>query len=104
LTSLEDWENTVAASQEASIIVFKHSTRCSVSRMALKLTERHWDLPSDVQAYLLDLLNHRDVSNAIAADLGVEHASPQLLCIRNSKCVFSANHGNIDPVDVKPYL
>ena len=40
---------------------FKHSTRCSISRMALKLTQQRWDLPEDVQPFLLDLLNYRAV-------------------------------------------
>jgi bacillithiol system protein YtxJ len=50
------------------------------------------------------LLANRDISNAIAHEMQVQHQSPQLLCIHNGKCVFHANHGNIDPVEVKPYL
>ena len=104
LNSAEDWENAVATSHNAPIVVFKHRTRCSVSRMALKMTEQLWDLPESTQAYFLDLLANRDISNAIAHEMQVQHQSPQLLCIHNGKCVFHANHGNIDPVEVKPYL
>ena len=57
---------------------FKHSTRCSISRMALKLTQQRWDCLK-TSTFLLDLLNYRAVSNAIAADLNTEHQSPQLL-------------------------
>jgi len=52
----------------------------------------------------LDLLNHREVSAAIAADLGVEHQSPQLILIHEGKAQHHANHSSIDPVDLKAYL
>ncbi len=86
------------------LVVFKHSTRCSVSRMALKLTEQRWDLPSDVQPFLLDLLNFREVSQAIATDLRVEHQSPQLILVSGGKALYHANHSAIDPEELKAYL
>ena len=104
LESLEDWNAALKASHVGPVVVFKHSTRCSISRMALKLTQQRWDLPEDVQPFLLDLLNYRAVSNAIAADLNTEHQSPQLLLIRGGKTAHCANHSNIDPVDLLPYL
>ena len=104
LESLEDWTAALDASNELPVVVFKHSTRCNISRMALKLTQQRWDLPKDVQPFLLDLLNHREVSDAIATDLQAEQQSPQLLLIRDGKTVHHANHSNIDPVDLLPYL
>ena len=104
LESLEDWKGALEASHTQPVVVFKHSTRCSISRMALKMTQQRWDLPDTTSAYLLDLLNHRDVSQAIAQDLEVEHQSPQLVLIRNGKAVHHANHSNIDPVELLPYL
>jgi bacillithiol system protein YtxJ len=104
LESLEDWTAALDASHQQPLVVFKHSTRCSISRMALKLTQQRWDLPEEVQPFLLDLLNHREVSNAIARDLQTEHQSPQLLLIREGKTLHHANHSNIDPVDLLPYL
>ena len=104
LESLEDWKQAVEASHTSPVVVFKHSTRCSISRMALKLTQQRWELPENTTAYLLDLLNHRDVSQAIAEDLGVEHQSPQMVLIRDGKALHHANHSNIDPVELLPYL
>jgi len=69
-----------------------------------KAHQQRWDLPEDVQPFLLDLLKYRTVSNAIAADLNTEHQSPQLLLIRDGKTAHYANHSNIDPVDLLPYL
>ena len=65
LNSLEQW-NAMLESEE-KFIVFKHSTRCSISRTALSRFERDWVSSSAVKPYYLDLLEHRNISNAIAA-------------------------------------
>ncbi len=85
----------IKAAQSYSII-FKHSTRCSISLMAKKKFEFEWDsLPSETPLYFLDLLNHRDISNAIAEIFKVHHESPQLLLIKDGECVFEASHSEI---------
>ncbi len=61
LNSLEQW-NVVLESEE-KFIVFKHSTRCSISTTALSRFERDWDTSSSVKLYYLDLLEHRNISN-----------------------------------------
>lgn len=104
MESMEDWNQALLDSDKLPIMVFKHSTRCSVSMMALRLTQNRWDMPTDVHPYLLDLLAHRDVSSAISEDLGLTHESPQLILIRNQKVAHHANHGNIDPEDFKQYI
>ena len=83
-----------AASQNKPVLIFKHSTRCNISATALSRLERSWK-PADDTAhtvYQLDLLAHRDISDAIAKRYGVEHESPQTLVIRNGKCVQVATH------------
>lgn len=83
-------------SEEQPVIIFKHSTRCSVSRMALKQFENEFNAGESVAPYFLDLLEHRDISNAIAERFGVVHQSPQLLLIVNGKCIYNASHSAID--------
>ena len=93
------------ASFEVPQILFKHSTRCSISRMALSKTERNWNFTdAQVQPYYLDLLQHRIISNKIAEQFNVEHQSPQLLLIKDGKCVFSSTHNDIDPSDLVQFL
>ncbi|HLP20782.1 MAG TPA: bacillithiol system redox-active protein YtxJ [Chitinophagales bacterium] len=82
-------------------IIFKHSTRCSVSSMAkrgldadLRQTNR-----TDFDIYYLDLLNYRDVSNQIATRYGVQHQSPQILVIRNGQSVFDAAQEDVSLSD-----
>jgi bacillithiol system protein YtxJ len=62
--------------------------------MALDRLERSWQagLESSVTPYYLDLLNHRDISNEIAGSLDVEHQSPQLILIRDGRCIYSETH------------
>lgn len=90
------------ASTEAPVLIFKHSTRCNISSAAVARLERAWTATDDAAhvAFHLDLIRYRDVSNAIAQRYGVEHASPQVLVIRNGKCVYSESHFGIGYADV----
>jgi bacillithiol system protein YtxJ len=77
------------------VLILKHSTRCSISAAALARLDRS-DAPERLEpSYYLDLLRYRPLSNAIEARYGIEHASPQVLIIRNGKCVFDTSHFGI---------
>ena len=91
-------------SHEQPVVIFKHSTRCSISRMALKQFENEFDLGGSVTPYFLDLLNHRDISNEIATRFEVYHQSPQLLLIKEGKSIYDASHSDIDAVELKERL
>jgi bacillithiol system protein YtxJ len=101
LTDLGQLNEIIAASGERPIIIFKHSTRCSVSRMALKQFENEFDLAHKVDTYFLDLIAHRDVSNEIANQFKVVHQSPQLLLIKEGKSVYDVSHSDIDAIELK---
>jgi bacillithiol system protein YtxJ len=82
--------------QNGNSIIFKHSTRCSISMMAKKRFELEWDaIPADVSLYFLDLIKHRELSNKIAADFQVHHESPQMLLIKDGECILDQSHGEI---------
>ena len=83
------------------VIIFKHSTTCSISRMALKNFEREYNLNEKVNAYYLDLLNFRPISNEIATRFNVIHQSPQLLLIKDGNSVYNVSHENIDATTLK---
>lgn len=77
-------------------LIFKHSTRCSISMMAKRRFELDWDrLPGEMPLYFLDLIKHRDLSNQIAQDFKVHHESPQLLLIKDGECILDQSHGGI---------
>jgi bacillithiol system protein YtxJ len=81
-----------------TILIFKHSTRCSISRTALDRLERNWDDAEmkDVEPYFLDLISHRDISNQIATQFEIEHESPQLMLIKKNTVVYDSSHFEID--------
>jgi bacillithiol system protein YtxJ len=101
LTDLGQLNEIMDLSHEQPVAIFKHSTRCSISRMALKQFENEFDLEGSVTPYFLDLLNHRDISNEIATRFEVYHQSPQLLLIKEGKSVYDASHSDIDAVELK---
>lgn len=94
LNSINDLESALEASHNQPVALFKHSTRCSVSLMAKKTVERFWDL--DIDAYYLDLIAHREVSNTIADQLSIQHQSPQMILVKDGKAIYNASHGSID--------
>ncbi|WP_396147725.1 bacillithiol system redox-active protein YtxJ [Flavobacterium sp.] len=96
LTDLGQLNEIVDLSNEKAVLIFKHSTRCSISRFALKQFENEFDLVEKITPYFLDLLNYRDVSNEIANRFDVFHQSPQILLIKNGKAIFSTSHDDID--------
>ena len=101
LTDLAQLMEIEAISNVKPVVIFKHSTRCSISRMALKQFEREFDLNETVDAYFLDLIAHRDISNEIASRFNVYHESPQLILIKNGKAVYDVSHSDIDAVALK---
>ncbi|MCC8426810.1 bacillithiol system redox-active protein YtxJ [Mucilaginibacter sp. UR6-11] len=82
--------------QQGYSLIFKHSTRCSISMMAKRRFELDWDnLPENMPLYFLDLIQHRDISNQIVQLFQVHHESPQLLLIKDGECILDQSHGEI---------
>jgi bacillithiol system protein YtxJ len=87
--------------QEGYSLIFKHSTRCSVSLMAKKRFEMDWSiLPEDTSLYFLDLISYRDISAQVAETFQVHHESPQILLIKNGDCILDASHSDISAEEV----
>ncbi len=91
---------------EHPVVIFKHSTRCPISQMALSWFERSWkeEEMGAVAPYFLDLIQNRPVSNKIAETFGVHHESPQLLLIDKGTCTYHRSHSNISYKDLKKQL
>ena len=105
LKNIEQLNEIDTLSNEKPIVLFKHSTRCSISRFALKRFDAEYDYTDEqMDWYLLDLLEHREVSNAIAAKYEVMHQSPQIIVIKNGKAIFSTSHDAIDAGDLKQFI
>ena len=72
--------------------------------MTKRWLERELKIEEDQDLYFLDLLVHRDISNAIADRYGVAHESPQVLVIRNGRCIHTASHMAIAEQEVLDQL
>lgn len=95
LTDEKQLDQVVVNSNTVPQVIFKHSTRCSISSMAKNRLDRK-DAPAGVDFYYLDLIKYRNLSNKIARDFEVTHQSPQVLVIENGKCVYHESHSGID--------
>jgi bacillithiol system protein YtxJ len=77
-------------------LIFKHSTRCSISLMAKRGFESDWEvIPTNINLYFLDLIKYRDISSYIAETFHVHHESPQALLIKDGECILDSSHGDI---------
>ncbi|GAA4274683.1 bacillithiol system redox-active protein YtxJ [Aquimarina gracilis] len=98
LTSVDQLSQIEKASKTKVQAIFKHSTRCGISRMVLRNFESSFDVEGDqIDLYYLDLLNYRDVSSEIAARFQVFHESPQFIVVRNGETVHHSSHSMITP-------
>ncbi len=86
-------------SKNKAQVIFKHSTRCSISSVAKSRLERS-NAPQDVDFYYLDLIMHRNISAKIADDFDVFHESPQILLIKNGACIYDESHSGITMDDI----
>ncbi len=97
ITTLNQLNDIDTESQSEKILIFKHSTTCSISRMALNRLESKWkpEYSETLKPYFLDLLAYRNISNEIASRYDVVHESPQVLVVSKGKSVYNESHGGI---------
>nr|WP_321224522.1 bacillithiol system redox-active protein YtxJ [uncultured Psychroserpens sp.] len=84
-------------------VIFKHSTTCGISRMAMKQFVNAYNLDANLDLYYLDLLSYRDVSNETGYKFQVIHQSPQVLVIKNGVAVAHTSHGAISEMDLAKF-
>lgn len=102
LTDLGQLNEIIQISHQKPVIIFKHSTRCSISKMALRMFEREYNLTNnEITTYFLDLIAFRDISNEIASRFEVVHQSPQLILIVDGKSIYNVSHSDIDALELK---
>ena len=103
-----DWISLTSSAQLADIIekskhqpqlIFKHSTRCSISSMAKNRLERVTP-PENIDFYYLDLISYRELSSKIAEEFDVFHESPQVILIKNGECSYDESHSGINMDDI----
>jgi bacillithiol system protein YtxJ len=102
LTSEEQIDQVILESAAKPVLLFKHSTSCSISSMSLDRLLRNWK-PEDfdkITPYYLDLLAFRNLSNLVAERFGIPHESPQVLLIQNGKVTYHESHYGISYAEI----
>ncbi len=103
LNSIDQLDEIEKSSEEKTVAILKHSTRCGVSRMVLRMFESDYDLDENepVDLYFLDLITYREISNEIASRFRVHHESPQLIVMKNREVVHHSSHQGISANKLK---
>ena len=99
LTDEQQLEEIIKKSQEKPQVIFKHSTRCSISSVAYQRLKKAKQ-PEEIDFYYLDLIAYRGLSNKIAETFGVNHESPQVLVIKDGECIYDESHLSISMNDI----
>lgn len=99
LLEINQLDEILINSDKKTQAIFKHSTRCGVSRGVIKQFEKQNEDIENIDFYFLDLIAFRNISNAIAQNFSVAHQSPQLIVIKNKKVITNASHYAI--IDLK---
>lgn len=105
LTEKEQLEEIIKNSIAKPVLIFKHSSRCGISRMVLKNFEREFDLDkTKMDLYFLNLLSYRALSQDISIKFKVVHQSPQVLVIKNGAIIYQDSHDYISLDKIKEIL
>lgn len=97
MTDIRQIEEIQKISKDVPVLIYKHSTRCSTSRMMLDRLERSWsNHERNPKPFFLDLITFREISNKIAEVFDVEHESPQVLIIDNGQIIYHGSHFEIN--------
>ena len=102
----EHLNQIIDASHQQDVLLFKHSTRCSLSTVAKIKLENDFDLlkKNNIQLYIIDLIRFRDISNLIEETLNVRHESPQVILLKNGKVVRHESHNRINVNDIVSWI
>ena len=101
LGSIDTLDKIIEDSYRTPQFIFKHSTRCSISSVAMN---RLQDAVKKMDIYIIDVINNRDISNVTEKKLSVRHQSPQLLALEGGRCVYDTSHMQISAAVIDRFL
>ena len=104
LVSEEQLKEIRDESQASPVLIFKHSTTCSISAMALHRLDRKSSHVPGLKTYFLDLRAYRNISRLVETTFDVIHESPQVLIIDKGQAVYHRSHGDINPSEIREFL
>lgn len=103
LDRITDIEGLMNQSEQYTVLIFKHSNRCGISSSVLRRLERqaiNFEM-DQLRFFLLNVVDHRNISNEISEQLSVHHESPQLIVIKNRAVIAHESHYEILNMDLQ---
>lgn len=90
-----DFASLLETSKTKKVLLFKHSTSCSISASVYREVQAYQKDHPDTELYINLVIEDRPLARKIASEIGVEHASPQAILFKNGKPVWNASHGDV---------
>lgn len=98
-------DEIIKHSYSTPCLIFKHSTKCFISSVALDRLEQKWSIPDKrVLTFFLDAINHRKLSKLIAETFSEHHETPQILLIVNGECILEASEMDIHASEIEEMI
>lgn len=94
LLSEEQLNELISKSYSQPQVIFKHSTRCSISSMVKNRLEKS-ESPEGFEFHYLDLISYRNLSNKVADDFRIRHESPQVIVVKDGIPIYDESHSAI---------
>lgn len=94
LTTEDELDAAVERSHDEPVVLYKHSTACSISARA---RHRLSGLDDGPPIYQLVVQNSRSLAQTVATRLGVQHQSPQAIVLYRGEVVDHVSHGRVAP-------
>ena len=95
-------DDLVERSHSTPCLIFKHSTKCLISDVALGRLEKQWHFQTDqIIPYFLDAIAFRPISKYICETFEEHHETPQILLIENGECILEANNMDIHVSEIE---
>ena len=90
LVGSEALEELLNRSEEGPVVIFKHSTTCSVSAAAYDEMRQFVG-----EVCLIEVQRARELSKEVETKTGVRHETPQVIVIEKGKVVWNASHWKV---------
>ncbi len=100
-------DDLVERSYSTPCLIFKHSTKCFISDVALRRLEQKWSKfipPGSISTYFVDAIAHRKVSKGICQVFEENHETPQILLIEKGECILEASNMDIHAEEIAEML
>ena len=104
LTTSKELDQAVAQSFDRPVLIYKHSSMCSVSSGAHQVIHQLADtenLPGNLFFTQVGVIENRDVSDEVESRFGIRHESPQVLLLTDGQVTWNTSHFNITAEAIK---